>query len=160
MVTRMKYLIGSLSLLIPLLLPATASAGDSTWLLCKGIGEHGAKDVTKTHIVASLHEHRGTGGRDLSVTLIYGVHLNRGDILGKSLGKDADVIGKSAPLKLTSVASKGKVVFNGTGELAKDMKTFTLKGSLDGTYAQDPKPTMEPFAAKLACEVLDDLAIK
>jgi hypothetical protein len=134
-----------------------AHAGDSTWLICKGISERG-KPVEKSHVVVSLLERRGAdgGSRDLSVTLIKGVHVNTGEIVGKTL-KDGDVTGKVAPLKLAS--AKGKPVFTGTGELAKGMKTFTLKGSIDFAFGLDAKPTMEPFTAKLTCEVLDDLAI-
>lgn len=144
------------SLLLPL---STAYAGDSSWLLCKGTAEIGAKDKTKTHLVASLHEHRGAGGRDLSVTVIYGVHVSRGEILGKSIGKDEDVLGKTAPLKLV-VVGKNKQTFKGTATLAQDMTSFTLDGSIDPTYGQAPKTAMEPVKAKLSCELLDDLAIK
>jgi len=47
----------------------------------------------------------------------------------------------------------------GTGELALDMKTFTLEGTIDPTYAQDPKVKQVPITAKLACELLDEQAI-
>ncbi len=142
-----------------LVLTASAQAGDSSWLLCKGTAEIGAKDKTKTHLVASLHEHRGTGGRDLSVTVIYGVHVNRGEILGKSIGKDEDVLGKTAPLKLV-VVGKNKQTFKGNATLAKDLTTFTLDGSIDPAYGQAAKAAMEPVKATLSCELLDDLAIK
>lgn len=149
----------TLAALSILLHTGVARAGDSSWLLCKGVAEIGAKEKTKTHLVASLHEHRGTGGRDLSVTVIYGVHVNRGDILGKSIGKDEDVLGKTAPLKLV-VVGKNVQTFKGTATLAQDLTTFTLAGSIDPTYGQAGKRAMEPVTAKLSCELLDDLAIK
>jgi len=45
-----------------------ALARDSTWLVCKGVADHGAApDVDKTYLVASVLEHRaGKGdGREL-----------------------------------------------------------------------------------------------
>lgn len=135
-----------------------ALASDSTWLLCKGTGVHGVKgDETKTNIVASLHEHRAAGGRDLAVTLIYGVHVSTGDEQGKTLGKDEDVVGKVAALKLAT--AKKRTVFTGTGELATDMKTYTLKGKIDFTFGDDPKEPQVPFTAKLTCEQLDDASL-
>ncbi|MBX3162825.1 MAG: hypothetical protein KF773_43085 [Deltaproteobacteria bacterium] len=144
----------------------SAHAGDSTWLVCKGIAERGKKgDVTKSHIVASLHEHRGAdrSSRDLNVTLIYGVHVSRGDILGSTVDKKTgDVLGKAVPVKLSATPAGGKPVevFAGTADVAKDLKTFTLKGDIDFAFGLDPKPVRVPFAAKMTCELLDDLAIK
>jgi hypothetical protein len=141
-----------------------AHAADSTWLICKGIAEHGAKgDVDKSHVVVSLHEHRGAdgGSRDLDVTLIYGVHVSRGVVIGKTHGtKDGDVTGKAVPVKLSLTRTKTFETFTGTGEVSSDNKTFTMKGSVDWAFGHDPKPTMVPFSAKLTCERLDDLAIK
>jgi hypothetical protein len=142
-----------------LLIPVTSYAGDSTWLLCRGIAEHGAgADRQKTHMVASLHEHRGAkgDGRDLSVTLIYGDHVGRGEVIGKDGG---DEVGKQVPVKLSSIDGKKRPVFTGTSELAQDMNTVTLTGSIDWTFGQDAKAKMVPFSGKLNCKQLDDQAI-
>ena len=69
------------------------------------------------------------------------------------------MLGKTAPLELV-VVGKNKQTFKGTATLAQDMTTFTLDGSIDPTHGQAPKAVMEPVKAKLACELLDDLAIK
>jgi hypothetical protein len=139
-----------------------AHAKDSLWLICKGVGDHGGD---KSHVVVSLHEHRGSDGatRDLDVVLIYGVHVSRGEVQGTKAGvKDGEVIGKAVPLKLSVTKPKAADTFTGTGELTRDMKTFTMKGSIDWAFGQDPapKPTMVSFSAKLTCELLDDQAIK
>ena len=136
-----------------------AYARDSTWLLCKGIGEHGAGgDKTKTHIVVNLLEHRAPTGdsRDLSVTLIYGAHVN----VGEMIGKKGEFFGKAAPLTVSNIAAKPRVTFSGTGELATNTRSFTLKGSIDPTFGMDPKQPLVPFSVKLVCEELDDMAIK
>lgn len=140
--------------------PSIAHAGDSTWLLCKGIGMQGAKPhVTKTYFAASLLEHRGSDGssRDLGVTLMYGDHVNRGVIQGKTSG---DFQAKAVPFKAASTAGKSPTTFTGTAQLGKDMKSFTLTGNIDWTFGDDPKAERIPFTAKLTCETLDDLSIK
>jgi hypothetical protein len=136
---------------------APAFARDSTWLLCKGIGTHGAgADAEKTYIVASLLEHRGAVDRDLGVTLIYGDHVTRGAIVGKA---NATFMDKAAALKLANVDGKRANAFTGTGMLAGDLTAFTLDGTLDFTFGDDAKAKPAPFKAKLTCEPLDDQAI-
>lgn len=127
---------------------ATSYAKDSTWLLCKGVGEQA--DKTKTYIVASLLEHRSPTDRDLGVTVIYGDHVTRGVLHGTPFtGKE---------LNLANVGKPG-TAFTGTATLSDDMKTFALKGSIDFAFGDDPKGKPQAFTAKLACEALDDAAI-
>lgn len=145
-----------MKLTIALVLTATAAtsyAKDSTWLLCKGVGVQA--DKTKTYIVASLLEHRGVADRDLGVTVIYGDHVTRGAIVGKAA---APFSGKPTALKLANVGKAG-TAFTGTATLADDMTTFSLKGSIDFTFGDDPKAKPQGFEAKLTCEALDDAAI-
>ena len=133
-------------LVLPLLiaLPGVAHAGDSSWLVCKGIA---TRADYKTYFVANVLEHRaGVDQRALSVTLVYGDHLARGEITDGS------------SLRASEIASK-RVVFAGTGKLSDDFKTFTLDGKLDGNFGALATPRMERFHAALACEQLDDLAI-
>lgn len=149
-----KLMLGSV--LVTLAASSAAYARDSAWLLCKGTGEHGTgADKEKTYLAASLLEHRGTEDRDLGVTLIYGDHVMRGAIVGT---KTVSFSGKAAPLKLAHVDKKGNA-FTGTAMLSADLKTFTLKGTIDFTFGDDPKAKQAPFEAKLACEQLDDQAI-
>ena len=144
------------STLALLVLAATATpalARDSTWLLCKGVGTHGAaNDKEKIYIAASLLEHRGAADRDLGVTMIYGDHVTRGAIVGT---EKAQFIGKATTLNLSNVDKKG-TAFTGTALLGNDMKSFALKGTIDFTFGDDPKAKQEPFEAKLACEELDN----
>ena len=147
------------STLALIVLAATATpalARDSTWLLCKGIATHGAgADRETTYIAASLLEHRGAADRDLGVTVIYGDHVTRGAIVGT---EKAQFLGKATALKLVSV-DKNTNVFTGTALLASDMRWFTLKGTIDFTFGDDPKEKQVPFEAKLQCEKLDSVAI-
>ena len=140
-----------LALAFVMILAGTASAKDSTWLLCKGVATHG--DGTKTYVVASLLEHRGAADRDLDVTLIYGAHTARGAIVGTA---KAPFLGKATAVKL---ASKRPATFAGTLALATDMTSVALDGKLDDTFGDDAKAKPTTMTAKLACEVLDDAAI-
>jgi hypothetical protein len=138
-----------------LVLTATASAGDSSWLLCKGVGELGKKgDVDKMYFAASLVEHRdGAEGRALEVALMKGTNVSSGSYKG-----DGDSVYSKQTLKVTQDNGK-RIFFTGTGELPMSMKTFTLDGKLDSSFGADAKPSLVPFHAKLSCELLDDLAI-
>lgn len=49
--------------------------------------------------------------------------------------------------------------FTGTAMLSADFKTFTVKGTIDFTFGDDPKAKQVSFEAKLSCEQLDDQAI-
>jgi hypothetical protein len=137
-----------LSILIVLASSGIASARDSTWLLCRGIGEHGGD---KSHVVASLHEHRAANGtdRDVSIMLIYGEHVVNGTVANTA------GTGKAETVKLSTLEGKRVVVFTGTSALAKDMHAVTLAGSIDWSFgATKQKPVA--FSAKLTCDELDD----
>ena len=124
-------------------IPGVAQAADSSWLVCKGVAK---RADTQTYFVANVLEHRaGVDHRALSVTLIYGSHVSRGEIT-------------DGTLHATDTATK-RVVFVGTGALSGDFTTFTLDGALDANFGELAKPRMERFHAALACEQLDDLAI-
>lgn len=58
-----------------------------------------------------------------------------------------------------SVAGRHAVTFSGTAELATDLATFALNGTIDFTFGRDARAARVPFTAKLTCETLDDLAI-
>ena len=128
-------------LALAILTASTASyAGDSNWLLCKSTG--------KEALVASLFEHRNDAGdgRALSVTLIRGDHVTRGDI--------ANLEDKPAALEVVEIGAK-LPMFKGTGQLPNDMKTFTIKGKLDKSFGTDPKAKLEAFTAKLSCSSMN-----
>lgn len=132
-----------------------AAARDSTWLVCKGTATHGAgKDAEKATVVTSLLEHRAADGasRDLEVTFLWGDRASHGTIAGKNGG---DAAPKGSALRLTSLTGKpGAPVLSGTAELGRDFKTFAFSGTADWAFGDDPKPTMVPVSAKLACEEL------
>ena len=155
----LHVMLSRLTVVLVATITATATpalARDSTWLLCKGIGTHGAgNDQEKTYIAASLLEHRGAADRDLGVTLIYGDHVARGAIVGT---QKVQFIGKATALKLANIGKK-TTAFTGTALLANDMTSFTLKGTIDFTFGDDPKAKPLPFEAKLACDELDSMAI-
>jgi hypothetical protein len=143
-----------LSILIVLASSGIAFARDSTWLLCRGTGEHGTgADKQRTHVVASLHEHRAANGtdRDVAITLIYGDHVIKGTV-ASSAGT-----GKAEAVKLSTLEGKRAVVFTGTSALAQDMHAITFAGSIDWTFGAANK--LVPFSAKLTCDELDDQAI-
>jgi hypothetical protein len=144
----------ALALVIVAAAAAPALAKDSTWLLCKGVADHGkGADADKTYFVANLLEHRASNGEDrvLMVSLIYGDRVSRGTI-------DKVETGKAGKLVTKAVDGKHAVIFTGTGTLDDAMASFTLAGTLDETYG-DAKADRQPFAATLACEALDDQAI-
>lgn len=124
-------------------------AKDSLWLVCSGIAEVGAKPSAKTHVVASMFEHRSAklGGRDVSLTLIYGDRLGRGEIVG-----DADITHK-LELHVKTLERKPQVLFAGTAELVDDERALVLHGTFDRGDGG------KPFAARLLCEEQDDDAI-
>lgn len=135
-------------------------AGDAAWLWCKGTADRGIKpNVVTTYFAASLLEHRagrsdgGLSTRELSVTLVYGDHVGRGVI------READVDHVAGPLEVRNIEGKHAITFTGTGDLAFDLTTFTLKGKIDFSFGFDAKPTREPFVATMSCQQLDDLAI-
>jgi hypothetical protein len=126
-----------------------AHAGDSTWLLCKGVADFDGK---KMYVVASVLERRDADedSRDLDVSFLKGAN----EATGTLLGKNGDFMGKSTALELKT---KGKLAWKGSVTLGKDFKTFAMTGTQDmgwGTTKLDTKMT-----AKLTCEALDDLAI-
>jgi hypothetical protein len=147
------------AILVLTLMSPAAYAGDSVWLWCKGTGDQGtATPPKRTYLGASLLEHRGATGdhRDLAVTLVYGDHVSRGAIIGQHAG---EWLGKPTALVASNLSGKPSVTFTGTAELAKDMRSFTLKGSIDTSFGSDPKSKPIAYVAKLTCETLDDLAI-
>lgn len=132
---------------------ATAMAGDSAWLVCKGKAEHGATKQREFIVVSAL-EHRGAdgGSRNLTMTLLKGANVASSDVNDK---KHPFV---DKPAAVTFKTAKGRVVVSGTATLANDFKTLLLDGKLDPAYGTASKSTLEPFTAKLGCEQLDDLA--
>jgi hypothetical protein len=131
-----------------------ALAKDSTWLVCKGVAEHGAApDADKTFFVANVLEHRAPSGsdRELRVTLIYGDRASRG-VIAKAEPN------KAGKLETRDVDGKRGVIFSGTGQLDEAMTSFAITGKLDETYG-DAKPDRRPLRATLTCEALDDQAI-
>src|SRR5450432_3028492 len=72
-----------LALALVAITAAPALAKDSTWLVCKGVAEHGAaSNTSKTYFIANVLEHRAANGsdRELRVTLIYGDRVSRGTV--------------------------------------------------------------------------------
>jgi hypothetical protein len=96
---------------------STGWAADSTCLL----GDNGKIAVT-------TFEHRtSTGGRATDVTLIFGTHLLRGELV--------DVDSGPVTLKATGKGKENNYIFTGTINVDYDGKKMTLKGKLkvDGT---------------------------
>ena len=133
---------------------APALAKDSTWLLCKGVADHGSgANASKTYLVASALEHRAPNGsdRELRVTLVYGDRVSHG-VIAKTEG------GKPGKLETRAIDGKHVVIFSGTATLDDPMTSLVLAGTLDEMYG-DAKPDRQKLAATLACEALDDQAI-
>src|SRR5260221_5062984 len=99
-----------LSIVILLATTSIASARDSTWLLCRGTGEHGAgADKARTHVVVSVLEHRAPNGsdRDVAITLIYGDHVVRGAVANTA------GTGKAQAVKLSMLDRQRGLVVTG-----------------------------------------------
>jgi hypothetical protein len=141
--------LGVLALMLAVAAPRIVLAGDSSWLVCKGIGERGAKaDRHKRHVLVSAFEHRGSADtRDLSVTLVWADHVSRGTA--------KNVTTKPLALTTRTVEGKRSVMFAGKVTVAKDLSAITLNGVLDGVG--DGKRLA--FDAQLSCEILDDASI-
>lgn len=134
-----------LALILVLGTSGTAAARDSSWLICKGVGQHGKKgDQTKYSFVVSAHEHRSPSGngRETSLVFIFGEHVSRGTLTDN----------KNKSLKLTSIEDKHPVVFTGSGQMPDDLKTLTLTGDLDMSFGADAKTSTAPLTVKLTCE--------
>jgi hypothetical protein len=135
------------------LAPATASAGDSTWLLCKGVVTAGGGD--KQYVAASLLEHRAADGshRDLDITFMKGAHVFTATLRGKA----GDFEAGKVKLK---IKQKKRAIFDGTAQLtmASGATTFDLDGKLDTAWGQG-KATNDAITGSLTCDELDDLAI-
>jgi len=138
-----------------LCLASPSFAGDSTWLVCKGVAGYGPDTQRdKMHLVVSALEHRAASGdkRDLSITVLRGDHQSRGVVRNVEEGK---------PGKLGAKALGGnqRVTIDGRLTLASGMASIDLDGTIDPSFGADAKAKRVPFAAKLTCETLDDQAI-
>lgn len=134
--------------------PSVATAGDASWLWCKGVLT--LADGSKTYLGASLVERRAGDGqhRDLDVRLVRPQRAWTAVLRGAK----GDFAQQPVALKVT----QGKrAIFAGTARLtftAGTPVTLALDGKVDALWGEGKaRPTAA--TGTLTCDELDDLAI-
>lgn len=103
-----------------------ANAADSAWLLCES-----------SHLVVNVHEHRaGASDREISLAMIYGMHVLQGNLKNKVRGA----------VLLAGSPTEPANTFKGRANVDFAENTLSLSGTLSLYGAE------ENFQTKLSCK--------